>query len=109
MAKRTNDLTEFARPIADELASRMGTLKHVLSAGVMALNDLPAERREYYMAVAVGKKLNPKPLSEIPSEKEIYADLRNLADLVQAIDAKIKRSEAAKQKKNGRRRRRAID
>ena len=32
MATRTNDLTEYAKPIADELARRCGSLKRILSA-----------------------------------------------------------------------------
>jgi len=32
MGTRTNDLTEFAKPVADELAARCGSLKRVLSA-----------------------------------------------------------------------------
>jgi hypothetical protein len=57
MARRTNDLTEFAQPVADELADRIGSLKRVLSAGVLALADLTAEQREYYIAKSVGKDL----------------------------------------------------
>ena len=41
-------LTKTAAPIAEKLAGR-GKLKLVLSAGVMALNDLtPKQREEYY-------------------------------------------------------------
>ena len=32
MGTRTNDLTKFAKPVADELAARCGSLKRVLSA-----------------------------------------------------------------------------
>ncbi len=32
MGTRTIDLTEFAKPVADELAARCGSLKRVLSA-----------------------------------------------------------------------------
>jgi len=31
MGTRTNDLTEFAKPVVDELAARCGSLKRVLS------------------------------------------------------------------------------
>lgn len=69
MAKRTNDLTEFAQPVADELAARCGSLKKVLSAGIMALNDMSPEKREYYMSLASGKKAEP-PLDDISKLKE---------------------------------------
>ncbi len=59
MTKRTDSLTEFAKPVADELAARCGSLKKVLSAGIMALNDMSPEKREYYMALASGKKVEP--------------------------------------------------
>jgi len=57
MAKRTNDLTEFAKLTADKLAARCGSLKKVLSAGIMALDALSAEEREKFMAAADGVKL----------------------------------------------------
>ena len=66
MATRTNDLTEFAKPIADELANRCGSLKIVLSAGVLALNDLSPDKREHYMAKAIGEELE---LQQNPEEK----------------------------------------
>jgi len=59
MAKRTNDLTEFAKIVADKLAARCGSLKKVLSAGIMALDALSAEEREKFMAAANGVKLEP--------------------------------------------------
>jgi len=60
MTRRIDDLTEFAKPVADDLADRMGSLKRVLSAGVLALADLSPDKREYYMAKSVGKEpLNP--------------------------------------------------
>ena len=66
MATRTNDLTDYAKPIADEMAARMGSLKRVLSAGIIALSDLSPDQREYYMAKAVGQDIkesdSPKPI-----------------------------------------------
>ena len=55
MATRTQDLTEFSKPIADEMAARCGSLKHVLSAGVIALKAASPGMREIYMARATGK------------------------------------------------------
>ena len=54
MARRTNDLHETVRPIAEAMASRCGTLKNALSAGILALNDLTPERREHYLNLATG-------------------------------------------------------
>jgi len=68
MATRTNDLTEVAKPVADEMAARTGTLKQLLSAGVLAFANLTPAMREYYMALAVGKEI-PKPTDEDPSAR----------------------------------------
>ena len=57
MGSRTDWLTEFAQPIAQELAERCGSLKRVLSAGVLMLKDASPEIREYYMAKSVGADL----------------------------------------------------
>ena len=57
MASRTNDLTEVSKPVAEELAHRCGSLKRVLSAGVLMLRDASPEVREYYMAKSVGVDL----------------------------------------------------
>ncbi|MBN1124504.1 MAG: hypothetical protein JXA82_05815 [Sedimentisphaerales bacterium] len=54
MAKRTNDLHECVRPIAEAMAGRCGTLKNALSAGILALNDLSPEKREHYLNLATG-------------------------------------------------------
>ena len=53
MGSRTDWLTEFAQPTAKELAERCGSLKRVLSAGVLMLKDASPEIREYYMAKSV--------------------------------------------------------
>lgn len=54
MATRTNDLTEFAKPVADYLYKRIGCLKTVFSAGVIALSKLSPEEREEMIAEANG-------------------------------------------------------
>lgn len=61
MATRTNDLTEFAKPVADQLAERCGSLKRVLSAGILALDSLSAEEREQFMAKATSADLKKAP------------------------------------------------
>ena len=58
MGSRSDWLTDFAKPVADDLAARSGSLKHVLSAGVMALAGCTAELREYYMARAMGAEID---------------------------------------------------
>ena len=50
-------MTEVSKPVAEELAQRCGSLKRVLSAGVLLLNDCTPEVREYYMAKAAGADL----------------------------------------------------
>ena len=60
MGSRSDWLTDFAKPVADDLAARSGSLKHVLSAGVMALAGCTAELREYYMARAMGAEIDPQ-------------------------------------------------
>lgn len=57
MAKRSNDLTLAAQPVAEKLAQRCGSLKHVLSAGVLALNDHSPEEREAYMEDAAALEI----------------------------------------------------
>jgi len=56
MATRTNDLTEFAKPVADRLAAHCGSLKRILSAGVIALDNCSSDEREMYMALAIGAR-----------------------------------------------------
>ena len=56
MATRTTDLTASAKPIADEMAIRCGTLKVALSAGIIALSKLSAEQREQAIAEANGRR-----------------------------------------------------
>lgn len=56
MAGRTDALTEIAKPIADRLFAHCGSLKRILSAGVLALDALPPEERERFMAAAIGAR-----------------------------------------------------
>jgi len=77
MATRTNDLTEFAKPVADEMAARAGSLKRILSAGVLSLADLTPEQREYYMAKAVGKELTGPESSKPESITELIETVKH--------------------------------
>ena len=66
MATRTNDLTEFAKSIADNMAMRCGTLKVALSAGIIALSKLSAEDRERAIAEANGQQADiEKPTESV--------------------------------------------
>jgi len=94
MATRTNDLTKFAKPIADSLTKRCGTLKQILSAGVIALGDMTPEKRERYMARAAGETVTPES-DAMPSEAEIYAELEQLAALWRSVNEKIQRIDPA--------------
>ncbi len=57
MALRIDNLTEIAKPIAEDMADRYGTLKNVLSACVILFSELTPEEREVYMAKAVGRDI----------------------------------------------------
>ena len=57
MGTRAEDLTKMATPIAEKLTNR-SSLKLVLSAGVLALNELPSEKREFYLDYASGAPPN---------------------------------------------------
>ena len=54
MGTRTDTLTEIAKPVADRMAARCGSLKHMLSAAVLAFEQLGSDDRERYMAAAIG-------------------------------------------------------
>jgi len=117
MGKRSDWLTEFAKPVADVLADRMGALNRVLSAGVMALADMTPDQREYYMAKAVGHDIKesdspkPIPLSECaaivkqfvrykiptPEEQRIIDSLRQIL-----ADDSVVREDAEKQRHKNR-------
>ena len=74
MGTRTNDLTEFAKPIADNLANRCGSLKRVLSAGILALDDMSPGDREYYMAKAIGEEIERTYSTDAASRAKSVVD-----------------------------------
>ncbi len=74
MSKRTDALTEVAKPVADRLAVRCGSLKKVLSASVLAFDALSAEERERYMAIAEGVDLN--------SSSQVLEMIENVAEYI---------------------------
>jgi len=98
MATRTNDLTEFAKPIADELVATSGSLKRILSAGVLALNDLTPHEKEIYMARAIGRE--PKPFS---SDEDLDEEIRAFARSFAVLTQKLERRAAANAQKKPRR------
>ncbi|MFH0826098.1 MAG: hypothetical protein V2B18_25385 [Pseudomonadota bacterium] len=59
MGTRTEDLMPAATPVARRLVRRCGSLKHILSAAVMAFEGLPPDVREVFMERAAGE---PSPL-----------------------------------------------
>jgi len=87
MATRTNDLTEFAKPIADLLYKKMGSLKIVLSAGVIALSKLSAEQREQMIAEANGLGLETLSEPEEQFRKRVLAILQESKVVRQAKKA----------------------
>ena len=99
MSGRTDWLTYIAKPIADDLADRMGSLKRVLSAGIMALNDMTPDQREYYMAKSVGKDEPKSESSDADLDDEIRAFARQFAVLTRKLQ---NRSPASVQKKSRR-------
>jgi len=97
MAKRTNDLTEFAQPVAEALAARCGSLKRVLSAGVLALDALSPTQREYFMAKAIGQEME---LPEMPDE-EFQRKVLQVLQAARAISAKKQHVPKARSAKSG--------
>lgn len=81
MASRTEDLTDAAKPVADKLAARCGSLKKVLSAGVLALDSCSAEEREKFMAQASGLEV------VIPDKKSYHEGVRLIKKSVQIENA----------------------
>jgi len=71
MSGRTDWLTDFAKPVADKLAAHCGSLKKVLSAGIMALDALSADDREKFMAEANGAKLEPSKKIKPTAKKSL--------------------------------------
>ena len=96
MPKRTDWLTEFARPLAEDLAARCGSLKKVMSAGVMALDSLTPEDREYFMAKADGVNVKPATI-EANFRKKVLAIVKD----AQAIPVRKKPSRKAKPAESG--------
>ena len=64
-------LTEVAQKVAPKLEKRYGSLKTVLSAGVLALADQSAENRELYIDLANG--MQPPGLLAKQRQKELEA------------------------------------
>jgi len=58
---RTEWLTPIARERADKLAARCGSLKKVMSAGIMAFDSLSSDDRERFMALAEGIETADEP------------------------------------------------
>ena len=87
MATRTTDLTEFAQPPANEMYAQLGSLKRVLSAGVLALYEHEPAMRQYYMARAMGFEIE-KPTTnrtEPESEEEIQEQLVVLLKRIEVL------------------------
>lgn len=95
MPRRTDWLTEFARPLAEDLAARCGSLKKVMSAGVMALDSLSPDEREYFMAKADG--VNVK--SALTPDEAFRKKVLEIVEDSQAIPAKKKPSRKANRAK----------
>jgi len=72
MGTRSNDLTEVSKNLAEKLRLRIGSLKLVLSAGVVALSKLTAEDREEMVAEAQG----------ITAEKPLCQPISDAADAI---------------------------
>ncbi len=72
MSTRASDLKPTAQQAAEDLASRYGSLKHMLSAAVLAFDWLPPEMREVFMKQADGKEA---PLPDRPTDTQKAADL----------------------------------
>lgn len=78
MTKRSDRiLTEAAESAVESLKKTYGprSLKRIISAGVLALNDLTAEEREYYCALAAGEKTGNRP-SEDTFRRKVVQILR---------------------------------
>lgn len=95
MATRTNDLTEFAKPVADYLYKRIGSLKVVFSAGVIALSKLSPDEREKMIAEANGLGLENLDCPKAEFRKRVCEVL----DDVGVLHAKKKRPRQAKPSK----------
>ena len=78
MSGRSDWLTENAKIVADKLAARSGSLKKILSAGVIALDDMTADEREYYMAKADGVELERPQGFSSDIEKRLEPIIRRI-------------------------------
>jgi len=88
-------LTEVSKPVAEELAHRCGSLKRVLSAGVLMLRDASPEVRKYYMAKAAGADL-----AEIENPDEQFR--RRVSQIVrETVALESSKKSARKSKKGG--------
>lgn len=81
MGTRTNDLTEFAKPVADHLYKRIGSLKIVLSAGVIALSKLSPDEREKMISEATGFGLEPLKGPEEEFRRRVLEIFREAQDV----------------------------
>ncbi len=88
-------MTEFAKPAADYLYKRIGSLKTVLSAGVIALSKLSPEKREEMIAEANGLGLESLNYPEAEFRKKVLKILKE----AQAVDGQKKRGRRAKTSK----------
>ena len=80
MATRIQDLEESAQPMAKFLVQRSGSLKRVLSAGVLVLGQMDSAERERYMAAAAGAETIDQ--APVPLRKEMDRLLEELRQLV---------------------------
>jgi hypothetical protein len=87
MGTRAEELCPAATPVATELAIRTGSLKVVLSAGVLALQRLSPAEREALIAEAQGVQLPPDQTSEA-----IFR--RRILEVFQEIEAARKEDKA---------------
>ena len=91
MGRRTDELTEFAKPIADDLAETYGSLKRVLSAGVLSLAAQSAERQRFFLAAAGGKNLTHDD-NKPPSKEEFERFLADFENIVAEAQRPARRS-----------------
>jgi hypothetical protein len=94
---RSDWLTEYAKPICDDLAKRTGSLKIVLSAGVIALSKLSAEEREKMIAEANG--LVQEYLNE--TEEEFRRRVLEIVQNSQSLQQTSKAAHRTSDRKHG--------
>lgn len=97
MGTRTNDLTEFAKPVADYLYKRIGSLKVVLSAGVIALSKLSPDEREKIIAEANGLGLESLDCPEAEFRKKVL----QICQGAQTVGGRKKHGQKSKSAKSG--------